>query len=311
MGRNRFVALDLECATSDVGNICEIGLVVMEDGMEVSKFRSLVRPVVEAFGDWQRWNFSYNLQDTLAAPTFPEIWQTVQPMLKDSPLVAHNASMVECKHLAAAFVHHDLLEEDKPIMFCTLDLARRGWPDLEKHGIKSVAKHFQWNLDHHNPESDARVCASIVTEVMKDRDFDSWQSLVDGMQWQKHGLNTQGVHPLKTKERKQVRRKKTHDDYAKELVSWEPTTELQQLIPGQRFILSGFSPKKKRALQQEAISKGLIYKRYISPGLDLLVADEKMGAAKYERCKNQSVPIWSENAFVDALEQLPLQGEQS
>ena len=145
---------------------------------------------------------------------------------------------------------------------------------------------------------------------MKDRDFDSWQSLVDGMQWQKHGLNTQGVHPLKTKERKQVRRKKTHDDYAKELVSWEPTTELQQLIPGQRFILSGFSPKKKRALQQEAISKGLIYKRYISPGLDLLVADEKMGAAKYERCKNQSVPIWSENAFVDALEQLPLQGEQ-
>ena len=70
MGRNRFVALDLECATSDVGNICEIGLVVMEDGMEVSKFRSLVRPVVEAFGDWQRWNFSYNLQDTLASVEF-------------------------------------------------------------------------------------------------------------------------------------------------------------------------------------------------------------------------------------------------
>ena len=310
MGRNRFVALDLECATSDVGNICEIGLVVMEYGVEVSKFRSLVRPVVEAFGDWQRWNFSYNLQDTLAAPTFPEIWETIQPMLKDSPLVAHNASMVECKHLAAAFVHHELLDKEKPIMFCTLDLARRGWPDLEKHGIKSVSKHFQWNLDHHNPESDARVCASIVTQVMKDRDFDSWEALIDGMKWQKHRLNTQGVHPLKSTDRKQVRRKKTHDDYAKELVNWEPTVELEKIIPGQRFILSGFSPKKKRALQEEARSKGLIYKRYISPGLDLLVADEKMGAAKYERCKNQSVPIWSEDAFMDALAQLPVIEEQ-
>tara|TARA_B110000285_G_scaffold232442_1_gene303501 strand:+ start:430 stop:1359 length:930 start_codon:yes stop_codon:yes gene_type:complete len=305
MGRNRFVALDLECATSDVGNICEIGLVVMEDGKEIAQFRSLIRPVVEAFGDWQRWNFSYNLQDTLAAPTFPQIWEKIQPMLKGTPLVAHNASMVECKHLAAAFVHHDLLEEEKPVMFCTLDLARKGWPELEKHGIKSVAKHFKWNLDHHNPESDARVCASIVTQVMQEREFDSWDSLVDGMSWQQHGLNTQGVHRLKSTEHKQIRRKKTHEDYTSELVSWEPTVALQEIVPGQRFILSGFSPKKKRELQQLARSKGLFYKRYISPGLDFLVADEKMGAAKYDRCKTQAVPIWSEADFTEALEKLP------
>ena len=49
----KFAALDLECATSDVGNICEVGLVIFDEGQEVSRFRSLVRPVVEAFGDWQ------------------------------------------------------------------------------------------------------------------------------------------------------------------------------------------------------------------------------------------------------------------
>lgn len=305
MGSNRFVALDLECATSDVGNICEIGLVVIEDGVEVSQYRSLIRPVIEAFGDWQRWNFSYNLQDTLSSPTFPEVWAVVQPLIKGSPLIAHNASMVECKHLAAAFVHHDLLDEEMPVMFCTLDLARKGWPDLEKHGIKSVAKHFKWQLDHHNPESDARVCASIVNQIMEEREFDSWDSLVEGVNWQQHGLRTQGVHPLKSTGRKQIRRKKTHEDYTKELVSWSRTVPIQQIIPGQRFILSGFSPKKKKDLQQLAHSKGLLYKRYISPGLDFLVADEKMGAAKYERCKNQAVPIWSEEEFMSALNDLP------
>ena len=309
MVNDRFVALDLECATSDIGNICEIGLVVMENGVEVNQYRSLVRPVVEAFGDWQRWNFSYNLQDTLAAPTFPEIWANIQPLIKDCPLIAHNASMVECKHLSAAFVHHNLLEEEKPIMFCTLELARKGWPDLEKHGIKSVAKHFEWQLDHHNPESDARVCASIVTQVMLDKGFDAWESLVVGMNWQEHTLRTQGFHPLRTTPRKQIRRKKTHDDYLKELVSWSPTVDIQALKPGQRFILSGFSPKRKKELQTLARRKGLLYKRYISPGLNFLVADSKMGASKYERCKTQSVPIWSEDEFLSALENLPEQIE--
>jgi DNA polymerase-3 subunit epsilon len=307
MVKNRFVALDLECATSDIGNICEIGLVVMENGVEVDRYRSLIRPVIEAFGDWQRWNFSYNLRDTLSSPTFPEIWAKVQPLIQDSPLVAHNASMVECKHLSAAFVHHNLLEEEKPVMFCTLDLARKGWPDLEKHGIKSVAKHFDWQLDHHNPESDARVCASIVTQVMQDNAFDTWDALVGGMNWQKHSLRTQGFHPLKSTDQKQIRRKKKHEDYAKELVSWNRTAEIQELCLGQRFILSGFSPRRKKELQSIAISKGLLYKRYISPGLNLLVADVKMGAAKYERCKIQSVPIWSEEEFLRALDNLPEQ----
>ena len=31
----RYAALDLECATSDTGNICEVGVVLMENGQEV------------------------------------------------------------------------------------------------------------------------------------------------------------------------------------------------------------------------------------------------------------------------------------
>ena len=57
----RYAALDLECATSDTGNICEVGVVLMENGQEVGRYRSLVRPVVESLGYWQRLNLDYGL----------------------------------------------------------------------------------------------------------------------------------------------------------------------------------------------------------------------------------------------------------
>jgi len=181
-----FAALDLECATSDVGNICEVGLVIIEGGEEVRKFRSLVHPVVESFGDWQRWNFDYTLNDTLKAPSFAEVWATAKSLIGDLPVVAHNATEVECKHLGHAFSIHGLDAAESPTFYCTLELARAQWPDLPKHGIKHVAKHFGWALDHHNPESDARVCGSIVQEACSNRGLNDWAELVNAMRLHSH-----------------------------------------------------------------------------------------------------------------------------
>ena len=90
----RFAAIDLECATSDTGNVCEVGVVVMEDRKEVGRFRSRVRPAIAEFGDWQRWNLPYTLKDVMQAPSFVEVWEELRPLIGDSPLVAHNASTV-------------------------------------------------------------------------------------------------------------------------------------------------------------------------------------------------------------------------
>ncbi|MDE0871181.1 MAG: exonuclease domain-containing protein [Flavobacteriales bacterium] len=303
MGNLRYVALDLECATSDIGNICEIGLVVMNGSEEIAHFRSLIRPVVESFGDWQRWNFSYSLNDTLDSPTFPEIWNHIQPMIEGLPVVAHNASMVECKHLASAFVHHEMQDSAIPVMYCTLELARKGWPDIEKHGIKFVAKHFEWALDHHNPESDARVCAAIVNRLSTEKGIQDWGKLVDEMQWNPHTIQLKGVHGLQKKAVKP--KKKEGKNYSDDLVVWSPTGELGALAKGQRFIMSGFSLDKKKKLKRVAKSFGLINSRFMSASLHFLVADERMGAAKYKRCQDQAIPIISENEFRERLEQLP------
>ena len=296
-----FAALDLECATSDVGNICEVGLVIIEGGEEVRKFRSLVHPVVESFGDWQRWNFDYTLNDTLKAPSFAEVWATAKSLIGDLPVVAHNATEVECKHLGHAFSIHGLDAAESPTFYCTLELARAQWPDLPKHGIKHVAKHFGWALDHHNPESDARVCGSIVQEACSNRGLNDWAELVNAIRLHSHRVpHYKTKLSIKKKSTKPLQR----SEYLHELVAWEHTSKPKEFRTGQQFVLSGFDQSKKAELRKAGANQGLVYKRYLKGAVDFLVADERMGASKYAKCQAQEIPILTEAQFVEALKDL-------
>ncbi len=297
----RYAALDLECATSDTGNICEVGLVVMDNGEEVGRFRSLVRPVVESFGDWQRWNFDYGLKDALKAPDFPTVWRDVERMIGDAPVVAHNAGVVECKHLGHAFSFHGLDAALGPVFYCTFELAKGQWTELPKHGIKHVARHFNWKLDHHNPESDARICAAIVEEVSKEQEIVEWDGLVNANRLTMHRI-PRYHSPIKIAVKPTGSRIRA--DYSHELVAWKPTAPLAQMEPGQRFILSGFDHSSKSKLREAGMKKGLLYKRYIKGGVDFLVADAKMGASKYATCVEKQIPILSEAEFKGALSEL-------
>jgi len=298
-----FAALDLECATSDVGNICEVGLVIIEGGEEVRKFRSLVHPVVESFGDWQRWNFDYTLNDTLKAPSFAEVWATAKSLIGDLPVVAHNATEVECKHLGHAFSIHGLDAAESPTFYCTLELARAQWPDLPKHGIKHVAKHFGWALDHHNPESDARVCGSIVQEACSNRGLNDWAELVNAIRLHSHRVpHYKTKLSIKKKSTKPLQR----SEYLHELVAWEHTSKPKEFRTGQQFVLSGFDQSKKAELRKAGANQGLVYKRYLKGAVDFLVADERMGASKYAKCQAQEIPILTEAQFVEALKDLRL-----
>ncbi|MDA0913101.1 MAG: exonuclease domain-containing protein [Bacteroidetes bacterium] len=297
----KFAALDLECATSEVGNICEVGVVVFENGAEVNRMRSLVRPEIEEFGDWQRWNFDYSLKDTLKANRFPVVWSQVMELIQGLPVVAHNAGMVECKHLARAFSHHAMHDEHSPSFFCTLELARNQWPDLAKHGVKHVARHFGWNLDHHNPESDARICAQIVQKVYEERKVEGWDRLVDELHWTEHHV-PQFQSRLTITSKSKVPRSRA--DYIQELVSWKPTAELDELQVGNQFVLSGFEQSKKVKLRSLGVKQGLINRRFIKQGIDFLVADEKMGSSKYAKCVQSKIPIISEQQFIELIQQL-------
>tara|TARA_B100000497_G_C7643234_1_gene386777 strand:+ start:305 stop:1213 length:909 start_codon:yes stop_codon:yes gene_type:complete len=297
----KYAAIDLECATSDVGNICEIGLVIMESGKEIFSFRSLIRPVVPAFGDWQRWNLSYSLKDALSAPSFPEVWSRVSEHLEGIPLIAHNASQVECKHLGHAFSHHQMKDAATAPFYCTLDLARKAWPEIEKHGIKSLARMFDWELDHHNPESDARVCSAVVEQIASEKKITSWDELVAQHHWQRHTIPQ---FPNRLIVRAKYATPKKHADYLHELVTWKTTAKLQVMEKGQSYVISGFDNAQKQKLRMLASKAGLMNRRSVNPRIDFLVADAKMGAAKYARCVEYKIPILTKDDFLRQLEGL-------
>jgi DNA polymerase-3 subunit epsilon len=294
----KYAAIDLECATSDVGNICEIGLVIMENGKEIFSFRSLVRPVVPVFGDWQRWNLSYSLRDTLSAPSFSEVWSRVSDQIKGVPLIAHNASEVECKHLGHAFSHHQMQDESAAPFYCTLELARKAWPDIEKHGIKSLARLFDWELDHHNPESDARVCSAVVERIASENGTQSWDELVAKNQWQRHSI-PQFQNRLIVRAKHASPKKRS--DYIQDLITWKPTLKLDTMAKGQSYVISGFDNAQKQELRMRGSKAGLMNRRSVNPRVDFLVADEKMGAAKYGRCLEYKIPIISKEEFLSQL----------
>jgi DNA polymerase-3 subunit epsilon len=46
--------------------------------------------------------------------------------------------------------------------FCTLELARAAWPELESHALTSLGEHFGIVYDAHNALADAKTCGIIA-----------------------------------------------------------------------------------------------------------------------------------------------------
>lgn len=309
----RFAAIDVECATSDFGNICEIGLVVFDGGQEVSAFRSQVRPVIPEFGDWQRWNLPYSLRELMKAPTFAVVWAEAAEILRGLPVIAHNASTVECRHFSAAFKAANVDVATMPEMFCSLELARRMWPDLPKHGLKQLARVFETQLDHHNPVSDARLSAMVVEKSLALSGAVDVPALFHSFKLPACPLAPQNAPDLAKKAEllktgqgnKSGKKGGRRQGGLPELVKWHSPVALPaQVRSGQHYILSGFSTQRKEALHARARGIGLRSMSMVTPKTDFLVADLQMGPAKLDRCQRYHIPILSESEFLERLQEV-------
>ena len=87
---NRYIAFDVETPNGKNDRISAIGVTVLENGSITERFSSLVNP--------ETWFDIFNTAltgispaDTADAPTFPELWQLLRPLLDSGIPVAHNA----------------------------------------------------------------------------------------------------------------------------------------------------------------------------------------------------------------------------
>lgn len=162
------VSLDFETANYSRVSICAAGLAVFENGQLVESPYWLVRPP-KGHG----WFHAINIEchrlthlDVLDAPEFSVIApQMIERLIRADLVVAHNASF-DIGRLRAALEHFGMTPPDFEYV-CTLQLARRVWPDLPNHQLDTLTAHIGHEFNHHHAQSDAEAAGRVLLTMMK------------------------------------------------------------------------------------------------------------------------------------------------
>ncbi|MBQ9857766.1 MAG: exonuclease, partial [Oscillospiraceae bacterium] len=86
----RIIAFDVETPNHFNNSICSIGIAIIENGRVVENQHYLVDP--EADFDYQNIMIhGIYPEDVYGAPTFPQLWQLLAPVMRSGILCAHNA----------------------------------------------------------------------------------------------------------------------------------------------------------------------------------------------------------------------------
>ncbi len=159
-GPDTWVAIDFETATREANSACALGLAIVRDGRIERTESWLIQP---PFNEYEYRNMlvhGITPEDTAVAPDFAEVWWEVAPLLAEGPLLAHNAPF-DIRVLRALIASHELVAPSYEYV-CTVNLARRAFPELRRHTLDAMCDHCGIALMHHDAASDAAACASLA-----------------------------------------------------------------------------------------------------------------------------------------------------
>ena len=157
-----WVAIDFETATREANSACALGVAVVTGDHVVRSESWLIQP---PFNEYEYRNVlvhGITAEDTALAPDFGELWWEIGPILSAGPLLAHNAAF-DIRVLRALIASHKIFAPSYEYV-CTVNLARRAFPELPNHKLNTVCEHRGIALVHHDAASDAIACANLALE---------------------------------------------------------------------------------------------------------------------------------------------------
>lgn len=160
----RYIAFDVETPNRYNNRISSIGISVIADGSITDSFYSLVNP--ETYFDYFNTQLTGIDEDMVAgAPTFPELWERIEPLLSSGILVAHNA-VFDLSVLRKCLNDYEITWKDKALYCCTVQMGRRLLPDMS-HKLNDLCSYYGICLDHHKADSDSHACAEILLRYLE------------------------------------------------------------------------------------------------------------------------------------------------
>ncbi len=168
---SRYIVFDVETPNAANNRMSAIGLTVVENGLIVEEYSTLVNP--------ETYFNAFNIRLTgitpeMAAqgPDFGTLWTSgLGELMGSGLLVAHNAPF-DMSVLAKCLRAYCIDWRDRVPYLCTVRLGRRCYPQLPNHRLNTLCAYLDISLDHHQAGSDSRACAKILIDCL-DRGMDA------------------------------------------------------------------------------------------------------------------------------------------
>ncbi len=161
---SRYIAFDVETPNAQNNRMSSIGIAVIENGKISDTFTSYVNP--------ETYFNTFNIQLTgitpqlvKHSPTFPQLWNEIEPIMNSGILVAHNA-VFDMKVLAKCLNDYGITSERYKKYLCTVQMGRKCYPELANHKLDTLCNHLRIELDHHKADSDSNACAKLLINYM-------------------------------------------------------------------------------------------------------------------------------------------------
>lgn len=162
---NRYIVYDVETPNRYNNRISAIGITVVENGVITDSYFSYVNP--ETSFDY------FNIQLTgideetvMDAPTFPQLWERIEPLMSSGVVVAHNA-VFDLGVLKKCLSDYGIDWKRSALYCCTVQMGRKLLPGIS-HRLNDMCCYYGICLDHHKADSDSRAAAEILLRYMKE-----------------------------------------------------------------------------------------------------------------------------------------------
>jgi DNA polymerase III subunit epsilon len=152
MGSLDFTALDFETATNAHNSICQVGLVVVNNGIITKRYSSFVKPPQNKYEYQNILVHKIEPYMTDNAPDFTEIWKEIDKHICNKHLVCHNTDF-------------DLLKLNETLAYYNIPVPNYTFSctyKIFKNNLKECCK--QQNIElfgHHDALYDAIACALL------------------------------------------------------------------------------------------------------------------------------------------------------
>ena len=160
----RYIVFDVETPNRYNDRMSAIGISVIEDGDITEEFFTYVDP--EAPFDLYNTQLTGIDKNTVAgAPTFPELWDIIEPKMSSGILAAHNA-VFDLGVLKRCLRDYGIPWKNTAKYCCTVQMGRRLVPGVS-HRLNAMCDYYGIRLRHHQADSDSHACAEILLKYFE------------------------------------------------------------------------------------------------------------------------------------------------